>query len=34
MQADLLGVDHHVQNGSFIVKQRVLGYDEDALAGV
>lgn len=30
----LLRVDGHVQNGAFIVKQRVLRYDEDPLAGV
>lgn len=31
---DLLGVNGHVQNRSFVVKKRVLRYGEDALAGV
>lgn len=31
---DLLGVNGHVQNRSFVVKERVLRYGEDALAGV
>lgn len=30
----LLGVDGHVQNGALVAKERILGYDEDPLAGV
>lgn len=31
---DLLGVDGHVEDRSFVVEQRILRYGEDALAGV